>query len=281
MLSRQVGISNFEPLRNNFKLVYNSAHAFTPSPFADLPWQSSPVFRDEKTKMPQLAFSLTQCVSMVKLGYKNVTEGKFQSALREFRKLLYVFPLLVVDTKAEVADVDDLRNICSSYLTAIRLELARKAEKKTVRQAALAAYFTKCDLQPIHRILALKVAIKFSFVSKNYKTTAGFCRSLLELAAMHKSPMVAKLVVPREIRGALQKCEKLNTDANAIDFDETKAFFICARSFTPVYTGRQESSACPFCLTKYHKRFEDSLCDNCELAKIGSVATGLRSCADA
>ncbi len=83
------------------------------------------------------------------------------------------------------------------------------------------------------------MAIKCHFVIKNYKTTASFCRSLLEMAALHKSPVLAKLVNPQEIHGVLQKCEKLNTDAAPIDFDETKQFFICARSFTPIYSGRQ------------------------------------------
>jgi coatomer protein complex subunit alpha (xenin) len=276
LLNRQVGIVNFEPLRANFMKVLNSARGFSPS-LPNLAWQSVPVFRDEQSRLPKQAFTLASCADAVKRGYKAVTEGKFQRAVHEFRSLLYMFPLLVVDSKAEVKDVEDLRHICSSYLTAVRLDLRRKEEKTAKAQAALAAYFTKCDLQPVHRILGFRVAIKFSYQSKNFKTTASFCRSLLELAAMHKTPTVSKIVNPREIRGVMQKCEKLNTDKDPIDFDESKAFFICARSFTPVYTGREESAQCPFCFTKYHRRFEDSMCDNCELSKIGTEASGLRS----
>jgi len=277
ILNRQVGIVNFAPLEQNFIQVYNSAHAFSPA-LTGLAWQSIPLYRND-AKLPKLPFSLSSCVEVVKNGYKSVTEGKFQQALKEFRSVLCTIPLLVLDSKPEIADLEDLRNICSNYITAIRIELARKDEKSPERQAALAAYFTKCDLQPVHRILGLRVAIKFAFQIKNFKTTALFCRSTLELFAMHnKSPVVAKLVNPTEIHGVLQKCEKLNTDAVALDLDESKALLICARTLTPVYTGKQQSVKCPFCLTGYHKRpnIEDSLCDNCEMANIGATASGLR-----
>lgn len=274
MLNRQLGICNFEPLRTNFLRVYNSARCQTPS-YPGLAWNTTPLQRDG-SKMPMMAFSLAHCVAVIKQGYKAVTEGKFQTALSEFRSLLSIFPLLVVEKKAEINDVHELVNIVNEYVTAIRIDLARKDEKDRKRQTALSAYFTKCKLQPVHRILGYRVAIKYGYQSKNLKTTGSFCRNILELAASNKSATVAKVVNPKQIRQVLKQCDKTNSDANPIDFDESKAFTICSRSFTPIYSSKDQKVSCPFCRADYHKRFEDSLCDNCTLCKIGSEATGLR-----
>ena len=45
----------------------------------------------------------------------------------------------------------------------------------------MAAYFTHCNLQPIHMILTLRTALNLFFKLKNYKTAASFARRLLEL----------------------------------------------------------------------------------------------------
>ena len=45
----------------------------------------------------------------------------------------------------------------------------------------MAAYFTHCNLQPVHLILTLRTALNLFFKLKNYKTAASFARRLLEL----------------------------------------------------------------------------------------------------
>jgi hypothetical protein len=45
----------------------------------------------------------------------------------------------------------------------------------------MAAYFTHCNLQPIHMILTLRTALNLFFKLKNFKTAASFARRLLEL----------------------------------------------------------------------------------------------------
>jgi hypothetical protein len=55
-------------------------------------------------------------------------------------------------------------------------------------QFELAIYFTKCELQPIHVFLGLRVAIKCGYNIKNLKTTANLCRRLLELCVTAKLP---------------------------------------------------------------------------------------------
>lgn len=45
----------------------------------------------------------------------------------------------------------------------------------------MAAYFTHCNLQPVHLILTLRTALNLFFKLKNFKTAASFARRLLEL----------------------------------------------------------------------------------------------------
>ena len=49
------------------------------------------------------------------------------------------------------------------------------------RICELAAYFTHCNLQPIHQILTLRTACNLFFKIKNFKTSGSFARRLLEL----------------------------------------------------------------------------------------------------
>lgn len=45
----------------------------------------------------------------------------------------------------------------------------------------LLAYFTCCNLQPAHLLLALRMAMASAFKGKNYITAASFAQRLLEL----------------------------------------------------------------------------------------------------
>jgi len=45
----------------------------------------------------------------------------------------------------------------------------------------MAAYFTHCNMQPVHMILTLRTALNLFFKLKNFKTAASFARRLLEL----------------------------------------------------------------------------------------------------
>lgn len=79
--------------------------------------------------------------------------------------------------------VKELVGICKEYVTALRCELKRKElrEDDMARAAELAAYFTHCNLQPVHLALSLRSAMTIFFKLKNLGTCAHFCRRLLEL----------------------------------------------------------------------------------------------------
>ena len=44
----------------------------------------------------------------------------------------------------------------------------------------MTAYFTHCNLQPVHQILRLRTALNLFFKLKNFKTAGSFARRLLE-----------------------------------------------------------------------------------------------------
>ena len=50
-----------------------------------------------------------------------------------------------------------------------------------VRNMELLAYFTCCNLQPAHLLLALRMAMAAAFKGKNFITAASFAQRLLEL----------------------------------------------------------------------------------------------------
>ena len=45
------------------------------------------------------------CLSFVQVAYQSTTSGKFQDAVEKFRAILLRIPLLVVDTKSQIAEV--------------------------------------------------------------------------------------------------------------------------------------------------------------------------------
>ena len=94
--------------------------------------------------------------------------------------------MLVVDTKDDEKEAIQLREICANYLVGLTMETARKELPKSnieeqKRICEMAAYFTHCNLQPIHQVLTLRTACNLFFKIKNFKTSGSFARRLLEL----------------------------------------------------------------------------------------------------
>eukprot|EP00455_Lapot_gusevi_P036803 TRINITY_DN409_c0_g3_i1.p1 TRINITY_DN409_c0_g3~~TRINITY_DN409_c0_g3_i1.p1 ORF type:complete len:248 (+),score=82.64 TRINITY_DN409_c0_g3_i1:120-863(+) len=238
-----------------------------------LPSLKSALFASHQPDLPVLALNFSQCVERLKAAYKSVTDGKFSQAHQQFLSLLQTVPLLTVESKSQAREIQELLQICREYITAMRLELARREEADAVRQFELAIYFTKCDLQPIHTFLGLRVAIKCGYTIKNFKTTALLCRRLLELCVASKLP--PNLVQSTDqIKGVLKACEKTNTDAENVRYEE-RAFSICCDSLVPVYRN-QPSINCPFCNSVYVAAADGKLCDTCQLSRVGLQADGLQ-----
>lgn len=138
-----------------------------------------------KDSLPRTSSSLRTLVAGVRQGYRFFQTGKFNDAKNSFTQVLSQIPVTVTDSSSESNEMKEMLEICREYITAIRIKGAMaEAGADPVRSTELAAYFTHCNLQPVHLLLALRSAMGTSFKHKNFIAAAGFARRLLELPDM-------------------------------------------------------------------------------------------------
>ncbi|VEN35072.1 unnamed protein product [Callosobruchus maculatus] len=274
LLHTQVGVVNFTPYEQLFlevfgasKTVYTRQHN-VPTAFA---YPSRPL-KDNKGALPVVAVKLNDLVQKLQVCYQLTTGGKFSEAIEKFQNLLLSVTLLVVDTKQEIAEAQQLLKICGEYICGLQMETLRKnlpknSQEEQIRQCEMAAYFTHCKLQPIHQILTLRTALNMFFKLKNYKTAASFAKRLLELGPR---PEVAQ-----QARKILQACDSNLADELQLSYDEHNPFSLCGHSYTPIYRGKPEEK-CPLCGTSYLPKYKGNLCNVCGVAEIGKDCIGLR-----
>ena len=183
-------------------------------------------------------------------------------------------PLLVVDSKQEIAEAQQLLTICREYIVGLQMESMRKKIPKNTleeqkRLCELAAYFTHVSLQPVHQILTLRTALNMFFKLKNYKTAASFARRLLELGP--------RAEVAQQARKILQACEINLVDENELLYDEHNPFNICSVTYKPIYHGKPEEK-CSFCNASYNPAYKGITCVVCMVAEVGRRVSGLKIC---
>jgi len=272
LLSRQLGIKNFAPLKPLFLDAHMGSHTFLRA-FASAPvisvavekgWSesASPNVRGP----PALVFNFSQMDDKLKAAYKATTEGKFPEALRQFLSILHTIPLLVVDSRREVDEVKELIVIVREYVLGLKMEVKRKEMKDDpIRQQELAAYFTNCKLQKVHMRLVLTSAMGLCFKGGNYATAANFARMLLE-----NSPNEAQAKKARQV---VQACGD-RKDGRQLNYDFRNPFVVCGATFVPIYQG-QKNVSCPYCGSRFVPSVEGELCSICELSVVGADASGL------
>ncbi|WOG91978.1 hypothetical protein DCAR_0311234 [Daucus carota subsp. sativus] len=277
LLTRQLGIRNFAPLKSLFIDLHTGSHtylrAFSSSPVISLAiekgWSeaASPNVRSP----PSLVFSFTQLEEKLKAGYKATTAGKFTEALRLFQGILHTIPLIVVDTRREVDEVKELIIIVKEYVLGLQIELKRRETKDNpVRQQELAAYFTHCNLQLPHLRLALLNAMTVCYKAKNLNTAANFARRLLETNPSAENQA-------KTARQVLQAAERNMNDASQLNYDFRNPFVVCGATYVPIYRGQKDVS-CPYCSSRFVPSQEGQICTVCDLAIVGSDASGLLCC---
>uniref|UniRef100_A0A0K8T5U4 Coatomer subunit alpha n=1 Tax=Lygus hesperus TaxID=30085 RepID=A0A0K8T5U4_LYGHE len=256
LLKEQVGVVEFEPLKSIFMGAYSMARtSYTPLP--SLPSIYAHPHRNWKEAgakggHPTIWIKLNDLVSKLQMCYQLTTSGKFPEAIDKFRNLLHSILFLVVDTKQQISEAQQLLQICREYIVGLQMETARKELPKATieeqkRICEMAAYFSHCNLQPVHQILTLRTAINLFFKLKNYKTSASFARRMLELGP--------KPDVAMQARKMLQACDKNPVDEHQLQYDEHNPFNLCASTYTPIYRGKPEEK-CPFCAASYHPQFK-------------------------
>lgn len=274
LLFRQLGATSFEPLKPYFMDLYTASHGTLPGLPGTLPLLTGldRAFNAEQETAPPTAptllFSLEGLEESLKQAYKLVTDGKFSDALKLFTRIFHIIPLLVVETRKEVDEVKELLSICKEYHIALRCELKRKElrEDDIGRAAELAAYFTHCQLQPVHLALSLRSAMSIFFKLKNYATCATFCRRLLELNPGQK--------IAQQARTVLTACEKSPQDTVTINYDPRNPFDICSLTFTPIYRGSKYVED-RYTGARFKPECEGKISPLGDFVQIGADASGL------
>ncbi|KAK3009080.1 hypothetical protein RJ639_013637 [Escallonia herrerae] len=243
LLSRQLGIRNFTPLKTIFTDLHMGSHtylrAFTLAPVMSIAvergWSesASPNLRGP----PALVFNFSQLEEKLKAGYKATTAGKLTEALRHFLGVFQTIPLIVVETRREVDEVKELIIIAKEYVLGLQMELKRRELKDIdpVRQQELAAYFTHCNLQVPHLRLALMTAMSVCYKAGNLSTAANFSRRLLETNPTNENQA-------RTARQVLQAAERNMKDTSQLNYDFRNPFVVCGATYVPIYKGQKNVS---------------------------------------
>merc|ERR1719232_1088322 len=278
LLNRQIAASDFGLMKESMMSCYLSANASMPG----LPGSASmmtPLFRNDfqghpgSDSLPRTPLKLKNLVSGIRSGYRAFQGGKFNDAKAAFGDVLVKIPLVVTDSRSEGNEIKEMLEICREYITAIRIKGAMsEAARDPVRSTELSAYFTHCNLQPVHLLLALKSAMGTSFKHKNYIAAASFARRLLELPDM-KSERNADLRV--KASKVLQKSEQMARNEHTIRYNENASFQLDAKLFLPVYDS-DSYIKCSYCGSVYmDEEMLHQLCLTCGFTTVGEKTIGL------
>jgi len=276
LLKDQVGVVKYDLYKDIFLNIYSG----TKASFVGLPGlpplaihpSRNYVEAGPRGGLPQNSLKLSDLVNQLQDGYKLITAGKFEEALDVFRKTLISVPLLVLDTKQQVTEAQQLISIARNYIVGFSMEIERKNLPKASindlkRNVELACYLTHCELQPIHLILTLRTATNLLFKLKNFKSAQAFARRLLELGP--------KAEMATHARKIIQACEKNNTDQHELNYDMHNPFDICAKSYVPIYRGKPHVK-CPLSGSVYKPEFKGEICGVTKSTEIGAECIGLR-----
>jgi len=61
-----------------------------------------------KGGVPAIGMKLSDLIQRLQVAYQLTTQGKFQEAIERFRSILLSVPLLVVDSKQDITEVNEL-----------------------------------------------------------------------------------------------------------------------------------------------------------------------------
>jgi len=277
ILSKACGIADFKPLKPYFMALYASGHSVMPVTPSMLPL-SIPLQKDlrvnnEQNKDSSLPAIFTVTVDELAskkmiLAQNAVSKNQLEEALVIFRQIMHQLLFVEIQNRKEERVVLDLIRSCAEYVTAMKLELARRGlpASDALRGAELAAYFTKCKIQNKHLLLGLKAAMTTSFKLDNFIYAAGFANRILKMSPQENLAKQAKL--------ALQTKDQKPYNKQEMRYDEKNMFVICNGTFTPIYAGG-EKTQCAYCGSTYQPTYTGQLCSVCQIGKIGGSALGL------
>merc|ERR1711935_267758 len=253
VLHRQIAASDFSVLKQNMMTSYLSSNVSMPG----LPGSVSlsiPLLRNDQNShptvesLPRCTYNIKELVTGIRTGYRAFQTGKFNDAKGAFTKVLTTIPFVITESRSNANELKEMMGVCREYITAIRIKGAMsECAKDPVRSTELSAYFTHCNLQPVHLLLALRSAMGTAFKHKNYILAASFARRLLELPDM-RSERNADLRT--KATKVLQKSEQMARNEHTLNYNENAAFTIDCKDFVPIYAG-EESVKCSYSGSTY------------------------------
>jgi coatomer protein complex subunit alpha (xenin) len=278
LLNRQVAVSDFSKLKDSMIGCYLGSSVSVPG-VSGCGSTSIPLLQNDQSKypgqdsLPRCYLKLAQLVDGIRTGYRNFQAGKFNDALTAFKDVLGEIPLVVTENKNEANEMKEMLEICREYITAIRIKGAiGECEEDPKRSTELSAYFTHCNLQPSHLLLALRAAMGTAFKHKNFICSASFARRLLELPDM-SSERNADL--RSKATKVLQKSEQMARNEVSLNYNESTSFVIDCKSLAPIYSG-DKMVKCSFCGSSYSgETMKNKICVTCGFCTVGVETIGL------
>lgn len=278
LLNRQIAASDFKVLKESMMGCYLGAMMSVPG----VPGSGSipiPLLRNDGAghpgpeSLPRTYLYTKDLVNGIRNGYRCFQGGKFTESQAAFADVLTKIPMVVTENRQEESEMKEMMSICREYITAIRIKSAMNlAAADPVRGTELAAYFTHCNLQPVHLLLALRSAMGTAFKHKNYIVAASFARRLLELPDMSNEKNADLKLKATKVR---QKSEQMARNEHQLNYDESKSFAIDCRDFIPIYAG-QPSTQCSYCGSQYaDSGMNNHICLTCSFCVVGIKTLGL------
>jgi coatomer protein complex subunit alpha (xenin) len=259
LLQEQIGLIDAEPLRKHFVEAFVASNA-TIGPLSVPLFGAAPIAGIVRERIKELMGE----------GWKKMrSEKTTPDAVPFFRSAIQAIPIVVCSTKAEEKELKADLAGCRNYLIGLTLEIEQRKTDDPKRKVELAAYFTHCQLQPLHAANALASAMMIAHKLKYLALAAEFANRALGLSRVPENIRIAanKIITLWKKTGETQKNPKL-------DYDPRNPFEVCAASLKPIYTGTRKIE-CPFCGAVYFPDYLDSKCRICEIAKVGVRSVGL------
>lgn len=278
LLNRQIAASDFAVLKKSMIGCYLGSMTSLPG----VPGSGSmsiPLLRNDAAghpggdSLPRTSLKMKSLVAGVRSGYRFFQGGKFNDSRNSFASVLHDIPLVVAENRNESSEMKEMLEICREYVTAVRIrgEMAAAA-KDPKRSTELAAFFTHCNLQPTHLLLALRSAMGTAFKHKNFIVAASFARRLLELPDVNSEKNKDLRVKATKV---LQKSEQMARNEHELNYNENSTFSIDCKDFVPIYAG-ETNVTCSYCGSSYKDEgMKGMVCLTCGFCAVGVSTIGL------
>ncbi len=169
LLNRQIGATHFKGLKVLSAPIFAGSQAYLPG-ICQAPPLRNYLGRDgnkaSNSSFPSIVYSVKMLLESLKQSYRLFTAAQFEECRMVLESVLLLAPLVPVASKTESDDLRELLLICKEYLVALLLKTGMDESTEIGRSLEFAAYFTHCNLQPSHLILALKAAMALAFKNK-------------------------------------------------------------------------------------------------------------------